>query len=98
MHAGVVVSASDRKGRERLLRYCARPAKPHRPLVCGAYDGARASGSAWPLLALVIALMRRLASVDVTEGAASDGARESSPLKETPVLALLRPLCRPFPG
>ena len=25
MHAGVVVSASDRKGRERLLRYCTRP-------------------------------------------------------------------------
>jgi hypothetical protein len=25
VHAGVVVSASDRKGRERLLRYCARP-------------------------------------------------------------------------
>ena len=25
MHAGVVVSASDREGRERLLRYCARP-------------------------------------------------------------------------
>ena len=26
VHAGVVVSASDRDGRERLLRYCARPA------------------------------------------------------------------------
>jgi hypothetical protein len=25
VHAGVVVSASDREGRERLLRYCARP-------------------------------------------------------------------------
>jgi len=25
VHAGVAVSASDREGRERLLRYCARP-------------------------------------------------------------------------